>query len=173
MDSKISSLHAEIRYLERELIHSKIKLAQSKADLDTVNLECDLVTGQIDQMFDNTATNSNKASPNVKAQKQTKISKLLKSQSSDLGPNPISSKAMQQLPKTRSETQPSPMVTAEDIGTLNQIKSPKPKSSMNAIFNYNSSSQDYANRTYSGGKQYLKGVANMFYSKMASVASAV
>ena len=43
LDSQISGLNAEIRYLERELIQSKIKLAQSKADLDKANLECEQV----------------------------------------------------------------------------------------------------------------------------------
>ena len=38
----MSGLNAEIRFLERELIQSKIKLAQSKADLDRVNLEYEI-----------------------------------------------------------------------------------------------------------------------------------
>ena len=42
LDSSMSGLNAEIRFLERELIQSKIKLAQSKADLDKVNLECEI-----------------------------------------------------------------------------------------------------------------------------------
>ena len=34
MDSKICQLQADINYLEKQLVQSKIKLAQSKAELD-------------------------------------------------------------------------------------------------------------------------------------------
>ena len=39
MDSKICQLQADLNYLEKDLVQSKIRLAQSKAEFDNLQFE--------------------------------------------------------------------------------------------------------------------------------------
>ena len=70
MDSEISNLNTEIRYLERQLVQSKIKLAQSKADLDTCNIESERIQKEIDSAFDNTSPELKQEVGMIKAKSQ-------------------------------------------------------------------------------------------------------
>ena len=177
MDSSISNLNAEIRYLERQLVQSKIGLAQSKADLDTCNLESQRVQSQIDSMFDNTSPT--KQLPN----QIPKSSELAEIQS-----HPPTSDATKHSSITVPSQESTPLQT-EEISIATRSKSPKEvkamKSPMSKIFTFHSKTTEdkndpsYADRTYKGGKQLFKGVAkaskgmaSMFYSKITSISTA-
>ena len=47
MDSKICQLQADLNYLERQLVQSKIKLAQAKAECDNVVFERNKIESQM------------------------------------------------------------------------------------------------------------------------------